>query len=65
MLDDEMLQRNFKKKTKKPSPRMQERVTQFLAAPVTFTIVAVFLQEMFTFSTTAKKRGFHLNVADR
>ena len=40
-----MYQTNDKvgKQTKKPSPRMQERVTQFLVAPDTFTSVAVFL----------------------
>ena len=34
------------KLTKNPSPRMQERVTQFFAAPVTFTSVVVFLKEV-------------------
>ena len=34
------------KLTKNPSPRMQERVTQFFAAPVTFTSVVVFLMEV-------------------
>lgn len=42
---DVIKRNNSWKQTKNPSPRMQDRVTQFLAAPVTFTSVAVFLQK--------------------
>ena len=48
---------------------MQERVTQFLAAPVSFTRVAVFLEKGYRpyWSDLSKVEeiGFHLNVADR
>ena len=48
---------------------MQERVTQFLAAPVNFTSVAVFLKEVLHSGTCnvskIEETGSHLNVADR